>query len=62
MDRDQAESKLLISYLVGARDAEYASLLMDDLRDRLASRGAEMPILFAMRYSSSSPTHSGALR
>lgn len=34
----EADSKLLISYLVGNRDAEFALMLMDDLRDRLANR------------------------
>ena len=34
----EAQSKLLISYLVGGRDAEYAMMLMDDLRGRLANR------------------------
>jgi IS1 family transposase len=33
-----ADSKLLISYLVGGRDAEFALMLMDDLRGRLANR------------------------
>ena len=33
----EAQSKLLISYLVGGRDAEYALMLMDD-RGRLANR------------------------
>jgi IS1 family transposase len=33
-----ADHKLLISYLVGGRDAEYAMMLMDDLRGRLANR------------------------
>src|SRR3954467_6368656 len=33
-----ADSKLLISYQVGGRDAEYAKMLMDDLRDRIANR------------------------
>jgi IS1 family transposase len=33
-----ADSKLLVSYLVGGRDAEFALMLMDDLRDRLANR------------------------
>ena len=33
-----AESKLLVSYQVGGRDAEYALMLMDDLRGRLANR------------------------
>ena len=31
-----ADSKLLVSYQVGGRDAEYALMLMDDLRGRLA--------------------------
>jgi IS1 family transposase len=31
-------TKLLISYLVGGRDGEYAMALMDDLRGRLANR------------------------
>jgi IS1 family transposase len=34
----EAGSKLLISYMVGGRDAEFALILMDDLRRRLASR------------------------
>jgi IS1 family transposase len=34
----EAQSKLLISYLVGGRDAEYALMLMDDLRGRLVNR------------------------
>src|ERR1700736_5295101 len=34
----EAQSKLLISYLVGGRDAEYALMLMDDLRGRVANR------------------------
>ena len=33
-----ADSKLMISWLCGSRDAEYALALMDDLRDRLANR------------------------
>ena len=33
-----AESKLMVSYLVGGRDSEYAWALMDDLRGRLANR------------------------
>lgn len=33
-----SDSKLLVSYLVGGRDAEYALMLMDDLRRRLANR------------------------
>lgn len=34
----EAQSKLIISYLVGGRDGEYALALMDDLRGRLANR------------------------
>lgn len=34
----EAESKLIVSYLVGGRDAEYAMWFMDDLRARLANR------------------------
>jgi IS1 family transposase len=33
-----ADSKLIVSYLVGGRDGEYALALMDDLRSRLANR------------------------
>jgi len=33
-----ADSKLIVSYLVGGRDSEYAMAFMDDLRDRLANR------------------------
>jgi IS1 family transposase len=33
-----ADSKLLLSYLVGGRDAEFALMLMDDLRGRLENR------------------------
>jgi len=33
-----ADSKLLVSYLVGGRDGEYAMALMDDLRSRLENR------------------------
>jgi IS1 family transposase len=33
-----ADSKLLLSYLIGGRDAEFALMLMDDLRGRLANR------------------------
>src|SRR5438045_2229340 len=33
-----ADSKLLVSYQVGGRDVEFALLLMDDLRGRLANR------------------------
>jgi len=34
----EADSKLLVSYMVGGRDAEFALMLMDDLRGRLANR------------------------
>ncbi len=33
-----ADSKLMISYMVGQRDAECASIFMDDLKSRLANR------------------------
>ncbi|MCA1838344.1 MAG: DDE-type integrase/transposase/recombinase [Actinobacteria bacterium] len=33
-----ADSKLIVSYLVGGRDAEYAMEFMDDLRSRLRNR------------------------
>ena len=33
-----ADSKLIVSYLVGGRDAECAMWFMDDLRSRLANR------------------------
>lgn len=33
-----SESKLIISWLVGGRDGEYALAFMDDVRDRLANR------------------------
>jgi IS1 family transposase len=33
-----ADSKLILSYLVGGRDAEYAMWFIDDLRARLANR------------------------
>lgn len=33
-----SESKLVISYMVGGRDSEYAMAFMDDLRGRLATR------------------------
>lgn len=33
-----ADSKMIVSYLVGGRDAEYAMWFMDDLRSRLANR------------------------
>ena len=35
LDRD---SKLIVSYLIGGRDSEYAAAFMDDLRGRLANR------------------------
>jgi len=34
----EAQSKLVISYLSGGRDADYAMGLMDDLRQRIANR------------------------
>jgi IS1 family transposase len=34
----EAETKLLITWLVGGRDSEYAKAFMDDLRSRLANR------------------------
>jgi IS1 family transposase len=34
----EASSKLLVSYMVGNRDGEYAAALMDDLRGRLANK------------------------
>jgi IS1 family transposase len=34
----EASSKLLVSYMVGGRDGDYALALMDDLRGRLANR------------------------
>jgi IS1 family transposase len=33
-----ADNKLIISWLVGGRDSEYAMVFMDDLRSRLANR------------------------
>ena len=33
-----SESKMIISYMVGGRDGEYAMAFMDDLRDRLSNR------------------------
>lgn len=33
-----ADNKLILSWVVGKRDAEYALALMDDVRDRLANR------------------------
>lgn len=33
-----ADSKLIVSYLVGGRDAEYANAFMQDVADRLATR------------------------
>ena len=33
-----SDSKLVISYMIGARDSEYAMAFMDDLRGRLANR------------------------
>ena len=34
----EADSKLIISYLIGGRDGEYALAFMDDVRSRLANR------------------------
>jgi IS1 family transposase len=34
----EADTKLLISWLVGGRDSDYAIAFMDDLRERLANR------------------------
>lgn len=34
----EPDSKLIVSYLVGSRDAEYAMQFMDDLAARLANR------------------------
>jgi IS1 family transposase len=34
----EAETKLIVSYLSGGRDAEYAKALMDDLQGRIANR------------------------
>jgi IS1 family transposase len=34
----EADTKLIISYLVGGRDAEYALAIMDDLRSRVSTR------------------------
>ncbi|MDZ3835834.1 MAG: IS1 family transposase [Rhodospirillales bacterium] len=34
----EASSKLIISYMVGGRDSDYAMALMDDLRARIANR------------------------
>jgi IS1 family transposase len=34
----EADTKLLITWLVGGRDSEYAIAFMDDLRERLANR------------------------
>ena len=33
-----ADTKLMVSYMVGKRDAEYAALFMDDLASRLSNR------------------------
>lgn len=33
----EADTKLLITWLVGGRDGEYAMAFMDDLRSRLAT-------------------------
>ena len=34
----EADSKLLISYMIGGRDGDYALALMDDLRQRVVNR------------------------
>src|SRR5882724_11296741 len=34
----EADTKLIITWLVGGRDSDYAIAFMDDLRDRLANR------------------------
>src|SRR5215212_2286742 len=34
----ESETKLIVSYLSGGRDAEYAKALMDDLKARIANR------------------------
>lgn len=34
----EADTKLIVSWLVGGRDGEYAIAFMDDLRDRLSNR------------------------
>lgn len=34
----EASHKMIVSYMVGGRDSEYAMALMDDLRSRLANR------------------------
>jgi transposase-like protein len=34
----EADTKLIITWLVGSRDGEHAIAFMDDLRDRLANR------------------------
>ena len=34
----EAETKLIVSYLSGGRDAEYAKALMDDLQGRIVNR------------------------
>src|SRR5205823_2506346 len=33
-----SDSKLIVSYLIGGRDADYANAFMDDLHQRLANR------------------------
>lgn len=34
----EADTKLIVSWLVGGRDSEYAMVFMDDMRQRLANR------------------------
>ena len=38
LDGLDADNKLILSWIVGNRDAEYALALMDDVRQRLANR------------------------
>jgi transposase-like protein len=38
LDGIDADSKLIVSWLVGGRDAEYAKEFMQDVADRLANR------------------------
>src|SRR5438128_129300 len=38
-----ADSKLIVSWMVGGRDGAYAMGLMDDLRNRLANRAFNSP-------------------
>jgi IS1 family transposase len=38
LDGARCDNKLLLSYVIGGRDAQFALMLMDDLRGRLANR------------------------